>query len=174
MEVLNVILLISQCLPYPACQMCINGRSYRHFMKPFCLFSVREVGRYDAVGSLQTNINSYKKLSISVVKTLMAQTVCLCHQCFLLLVIPASYIIVSIDTGVPCHLRTSIKECFVVSQTRIIVLSSGFCCGLLPEQIPHLWTTCLTLCHPGWSVLATHQCWWMTLWVCLAFIFFPK
>lgn len=35
---------------------------------------------------------------------------------FLLLVIPANYLLVSIDTGFPCHLRTHVQECFVVSQ----------------------------------------------------------
>ncbi len=42
----------------------------------------------------------------------------LCLSVFLLLVIPANYaVVVSIDTGIPCRLRISIKECFVVCQT---------------------------------------------------------
>ncbi len=76
----------------------------------------------------------------------------------LLLVSAASYVVESIDADFLCHLRQSIKECFVVSQTRSIVLSLRFCCFLWPEKITHLQTTCLTPCHPVWSALAAHQC----------------
>lgn len=44
---------------------------------------------------------------------------------FVLLVIPASDAVVSIDTGFVCHLRTNMKECFVVSQTQ-----SSYCVEL--------------------------------------------
>ena len=95
---------------------------------------------------------------------------------FLLLVIPACCLVVSVHSGVPFHLRRHVKQCFVVSQT---VLSFGlhFCLGLEQTPSPICKPPALpsvTSAGPCWPhINVFHFLWMLPTSVRLALILFP-